>query len=90
MKCLAFIIPLLVIAGCATSASTVRQIERQEKYLMSLQQVHEALTDKLAEIGEKIEQGQKDLEALKIQRVVDESSVESLEQPESANGDDSK
>lgn len=59
---------LALVAGCATSNSTARQIDRQIKHLESLEKLHEAATDKLAEVGEQIEQGKKDLEALKQER----------------------
>lgn len=65
---LAITCAVLLVAGCATSSSTARQIDRQINYLESLQKVHVALTDKLAEVGEQIDQGKKDLEALKEQR----------------------
>ena len=56
---------IIVLTGCATSSSTARQIDRQIGYLDGLAKAHMSVSDKLAEIGEKIEQGKKDLEALK-------------------------
>ena len=65
---LAIAVAVIVATGCVTSSSTARQIDRQIGYLDSLMSAHASLTDKLAEIGEQIEKGKADLEALKQQR----------------------
>lgn len=73
---LVIVAAVLVAAGCATSSSTARQIDRQINYLDSLDSMHRGLSDKLAEVGEKIEQGKKDLEALKVQRAIEQAPSE--------------
>ena len=69
----------VLCAGCETTKSTARQLDRQIKYIESLEKVHTALTDKLAEVGEQIEQGKKDLEALRNVRSAEEFQEEIAE-----------
>lgn len=72
------LLPLVILAsGCVTPDSTDRSIARQVKYIESLQKVHEAATDKLAEVGEDLTRARQELEVLRIQRAQDQIIEES-------------
>jgi outer membrane murein-binding lipoprotein Lpp len=62
------LVAVFSVAGCVTSGSTERQIDRQIGYLDSLATAQAQLQDKMAEISEKIAEARQDLEALKAQR----------------------
>lgn len=67
------LIAVLLCAGCVTSSSTSRQIARQIKYLDALSTVQIATEDKLKELGEQIAKGKRDLEALQVQRTIEQA-----------------
>lgn len=67
MRTIIPLVALLLCAGCVTSQSTVRQIERQQKLV-------EVAKDALSEAQDRLDKAQNDLNALRVQRLEEEAA----------------